>query len=255
MGSLHFGDFQLMRGFPEEVVHGGVAAQTALVFEREKPGKSGLTVEPRAAMALKSHSEAERRRRERINAHLSTLRTLIPGTGKMDKAALLTEVISRIKELKTSTTEISQGVNVPADADEVKVEVEVNGTPCGGGGGGGGGGFSIKASLCCADRPELLMDLKQTLLALRLRTVKAEISTVGGRVKNDIVLTCEGGGAAAATGEYDTECNIFTNNVHQALKSVLERASSQPDFSAGSPLSGKRRRLSPPSFPAASSSP
>ncbi|CAA6671549.1 unnamed protein product [Spirodela intermedia] len=235
MGSLHFGDFQLMRGFPEEVVHGGVAAQTALVFEREKPGKSGLTVEPRAAMALKSHSEAERRRRERINAHLSTLRTLIPGTGKMDKAALLTEVISRIKELKTSTTEISQGVNVPADADEVKVEVE--------------------ASLCCADRPELLMDLKQTLLALRLRTVKAEISTVGGRVKNDIVLTCEGGGAAAATGEYDTECNIFTNNVHQALKSVLERASSQPDFSAGSPLSGKRRRLSPPSFPAASSSP
>lgn len=165
----------------------------------------------------------------------------------MDKAALLTEVISRIKELKTSTTEISQGVNVPADADEVKVEVEVNGTPCG----GGGRGFSIKASLCCADRPELLTDLKQTLLALRLRTVKAEISTVGGRVKNDIVLTCERGGA----GDYDTECNIFTNNVHQALKSVLERASSPPDFSAGSPLSGKRRRLSPPSFPAVSSSP
>jgi hypothetical protein len=31
-----------------------------------------------AAQALKIHSEAERRRRERINAHLATLRRMIP---------------------------------------------------------------------------------------------------------------------------------------------------------------------------------
>jgi len=36
----------------------------------------------KAAMALKSHSEAERRRRERINAHLATLRTMVPCSDK-----------------------------------------------------------------------------------------------------------------------------------------------------------------------------
>lgn len=39
--------------------------------------------EEKAAMALKSHSEAERRRRERINAHLATLRTMVPCTDKV----------------------------------------------------------------------------------------------------------------------------------------------------------------------------
>ena len=140
----------------------------------------------------------------------------------MDKAALLTEVISKLKELRNSTTEISQGVNVPADEDEIKVEVN----------GEMGGAFSIKASLCCADRPDLLADLKQTLLNLRMKTIKAEISAVGGRVKNEIVLSC--------CGDYESECSIFTNNVHQALKSVLERTTAPPDFS------GKRRRVSPP---------
>lgn len=46
-------------------------------------GHVGGVAEVRAALALKSHSEAERRRRERINSHLSTLRRLIPNTSKV----------------------------------------------------------------------------------------------------------------------------------------------------------------------------
>ena len=96
----------------------------------------------------------------------------------MDKAPLLTEVISKLKELKNSTMEISQGVTVPQDANEIKVEVN----------GEMGCTFSIKMSLCGADRPDLLADLKQTLLNLQMKTIKAEISAVGGRVKNEIIF-------------------------------------------------------------------
>ncbi|XP_017624086.1 uncharacterized protein LOC108467811 [Gossypium arboreum] len=58
---------------------------TILVLDNEKselvvksPVKVGKksVAEEKVIAALKSHSEAERRRRERINAHLDTLRTL-----------------------------------------------------------------------------------------------------------------------------------------------------------------------------------
>lgn len=45
----------------------------------KKIGKS----EGKTIAALKSHSEAERRRRQRINAHLSTLRNLVPSSDKV----------------------------------------------------------------------------------------------------------------------------------------------------------------------------
>lgn len=47
-----------------------------------KPAQKGVKAE-KALAALRNHSEAERRRRERINAHLATLRNLIPGTNKV----------------------------------------------------------------------------------------------------------------------------------------------------------------------------
>jgi hypothetical protein len=45
--------------------------------------KGGGEREEKAATALRSHSEAERRRRERINAHLATLRSMVPSTDKV----------------------------------------------------------------------------------------------------------------------------------------------------------------------------
>ncbi|RYR46431.1 hypothetical protein Ahy_A07g032169 [Arachis hypogaea] len=56
--------------------------------------------EDRPASASKSHSQAEKRRRDRINAQLATLRKLIPKSDKMDKAALLGSVVDHVKDLK-----------------------------------------------------------------------------------------------------------------------------------------------------------
>ncbi|QCE15751.1 Myc-type [Vigna unguiculata] len=53
-----------------------------LVEAPVKLERKGLSSE-RSTEALKNHSEAERRRRARINTHLDTLRTVIPGAMKV----------------------------------------------------------------------------------------------------------------------------------------------------------------------------
>ncbi|CAI5466236.1 unnamed protein product [Closterium sp. Yama58-4] len=50
----------------------------------------------------RSHSEAEKRRRERINQQLNVLRALLPGAsmGKADKASVLAEAVAQLRALK-----------------------------------------------------------------------------------------------------------------------------------------------------------
>lgn len=87
-----FDPFPQGGGFDNGVMAlGGSALSHSLVLDSEKGelvkapvrvGKKGVS-EAKALAALKSHSEAERRRRERINAHLTTLRGLIPLTERV----------------------------------------------------------------------------------------------------------------------------------------------------------------------------
>lgn len=89
MGSFPIGDLRPFSGFCDGLE---LPASSSLVMDGDRGelmragrGRSGGCgdLNDRAAMALKSHSEAERRRRERINAHLSTLRGLIPSSDKV----------------------------------------------------------------------------------------------------------------------------------------------------------------------------
>ncbi|XVF64885.1 hypothetical protein PTKIN_Ptkin09bG0202800 [Pterospermum kingtungense] len=57
----------------------------------------------------KSHQEAGRRRRQRVNAYFSTLPSLLPNTTKSDKASLLAEVVYRVRELKRQIEDIGRG--------------------------------------------------------------------------------------------------------------------------------------------------
>ncbi|KAI3978010.1 hypothetical protein MKX01_032387 [Papaver californicum] len=179
-------------------------------------------LDAKALAASKSHSEAERRRRERINNHLAKLRSLLPGTTKTDKASLLAEVIQHVKELKRQTSQIAEASAVPTENDELTVDNASDED----------GKFIIKASLCCEDRFDLLPDLIKTLKALRLRTLKAEITTLGGRVKNVLFIT--GDDDHDHINEDDESKNISSHDhqqqqhslssIQEALKAVMERS-------------------------------
>ncbi|XVE85978.1 hypothetical protein DITRI_Ditri17bG0135300 [Diplodiscus trichospermus] len=178
-------------------------------------------MDAKALAASKSHSEAERRRRERINNHLAKLRSLLPSTTKTDKASLLAEVIQHVKELKRQTSMIAETSPVPTENDELTVDTSDE-----------DGKFVIKASLCCEDRSDLLPDLIKTLKALRLKTLKAEITTLGGRVKNVLFITGEEDWSS--TGDQQQHQQQYSiSSIQEALKAVMEKTSGD-ESSSGS---------------------
>ncbi|KAI8001234.1 putative transcription factor bHLH107 [Camellia lanceoleosa] len=241
-GSNCLGMFENLGGFSENWGGGSMSLSQSLVLDREggelvktspvRVGKKSGASEEKVMAALKSHSEAERRRRERINAHLATLRGLVPCTEKMDKATLLAEVISQVKQLKKTATESSKGLIIPMDADEVRVEPEPNTE--------GDRNISLRVSLCCDYRPELLSELKQALDALHLNVVKADISTLGSRVKNVLVFTSR----KDTNGDNAEACQLLVNSVHRALSSIIDKGSASTEYSPRTTLPNKRRRIS-----------
>ncbi|XP_019180088.1 PREDICTED: transcription factor bHLH30-like [Ipomoea nil] len=213
------------------VVQPGLAAPFGLQAELQKMTAQEI-MDAKALAASKSHSEAERRRRERINNHLAKLRSLLPSTTKTDKASLLAEVIQHVKELRRQTSIISETTQIPTEVDELTVDNAADDD----------GKVMIRASLCCEDRSDLLPDLIKALKALRLRTLKAEITTVGGRVRNVLFITGEedsdgdGGNDPPASQQSLQHCSI--SSIQEALKAVMEKASGEESASGNA----KRQR-------------
>ncbi|CAN0853412.1 Transcription factor bHLH51 [Linum grandiflorum] len=225
--------------FPKGFEGGGSSSfSQALVLDSERGelvkapttrvGAGKEVSEAKTLAALKSHSEAERRRRERINSHLATLRGLVPRAEKMDKATLLAEVINQVKMLKQNAMESSKGLLIPTDEDEVKVEPSSRNH---------GTTRSFKASLCCEYRPELMSEIRQAIESLQLKLVDAEMSTLGSRVKSVFILSKYGGG--------DQEDHASTVDcIHQALGSVLEKDYASVEYSPRTTIPNKKRRVS-----------
>ncbi|CAK9188525.1 unnamed protein product [Ilex paraguariensis] len=165
------------------------------------------TPEARSLAASKNHKEAEKRRRERINSHLDRLRSLLPCNAKTDKASLLAKVIERVKELKQETSEIMQLENVPSESDEITIHTDDNASY---------GRLLIEASLCCEDRSDLIVDLIETLKSLHLKPLRAEMVTLGGRIRNVIIVSGE--------NDLSTESVEYLKD---ALRSLIQRSSSE----------------------------
>ncbi|CAA7395830.1 unnamed protein product [Spirodela intermedia] len=144
--------------------------------------------------ACNSHSEAERKRRQRINHQLSRLRQLLPHTSRMDKAGLLTEVVREIRDLRrraadaVGVNEACCGRSFPGEEDEVLLDCS----------GDGESGRTATASFCCQDRSGLFRDVGEAIRSSRIRPARVEMATVGGRTKAVLVVdplsTAEGEG-------------------------------------------------------------
>ncbi|KAL3630219.1 hypothetical protein CASFOL_023203 [Castilleja foliolosa] len=154
--------------------------------------------EAKAVAATNSHKEAERRRRKRINAHIATLKSILPNNIKTDKASLLGEAVRRVKELKTTTAQLS---NIfPIETDELKVaRCENSGL--------------IMATLSCEDRPDIIMDMIRALKTAEAKVVRAEMSTVGGRTKSVLWVKMEG-----------SENDVGLGTLRRGLRMVMDKS-------------------------------
>ncbi|MCD9559924.1 hypothetical protein HAX54_018301 [Datura stramonium] len=177
------------------------------------------------ASASRSHSEAEKRRRDRINAQLSTLRKLIPRSEKMDKSALLRSVVEHVKDLKGRAKEISNVLNTPSDTDEVIIEEEDESCR---NTNKDSNTILVKVSVCCDDRPELFSELNRGLKNLKLTTLEANITSLGGRIKCIFVLQSING--------------VCIHSLKQSLRVVLARIATSPSTS-NFRIKSKRQRF------------
>ena len=191
-----------------------------------------------------------------------------------DKASLLAEVLDHVKELKRQTSAMmvaaaaavagggdDEGAAGPAqmlptEADELAVDAAADRA----------GRLVVRASLCCEDRPDLIPDIVRALAALRMRARRAEITTLGGRVRSVLLITADegaedddqgydddggrcpnarqrgGGGHGRAASHRRHECIA---SVQEALRGVMDRrtASSDTSSSGGGGGSMKRQRV------------
>ncbi|XP_024962379.1 transcription factor bHLH131-like [Cynara cardunculus var. scolymus] len=168
-------------------------------------------------LAAQKHAFSERKRRKRINNHYDSLRQFFPRLLKTDKASVLTETVRRLKELKNMVVDVSQSHDdggrcsgngsqrsffIPDENDEMTVRY------C-----GSGNNKTVRVIICCEDRPGLIQDMTETIQSVHGKAVKAEMATVGGRTKAEVVVEwpeCGGG------GEDDVE------SLKRALKAVVE---------------------------------
>ncbi|KAI3819879.1 hypothetical protein L1987_13731 [Smallanthus sonchifolius] len=171
---------------------------------------SVMKQEEMTASATKKHALSERKRRKRINNHYDSLRRFFPQLLKTDKASVLSETVRHIKELKNMVADLApshcsnnisrQPFFVPGEKDEVTVSY------C-----DGSDKTTVRAIICCDDRPDLNQGLTEAIRSVCGKVVKAEMTTVGGRTKVDVVVEWPQFGGGADVGL-----------LRRALKAVVE---------------------------------
>ncbi|KAH0897367.1 hypothetical protein HID58_046935, partial [Brassica napus] len=198
--------------------------------DQESLNRTGKSCRLRTHMRKKAHEKKKRPMSSASSSSdcCSSSMTTAATQKRTDKASLLAEVIQHVKELKRETSVVSETNLVPTESKELTVAFTEKEDI-------GDGRFVIKASVCCKDRSDLLPDMIKTLKAMRLKTLKAEITTVGGRVKNVLFVT-----GKECSGEEEME-EYCIETIEEVLKAVMERSNVEEASSSGN---AKRQRMS-----------
>ncbi|PIN22524.1 hypothetical protein CDL12_04759 [Handroanthus impetiginosus] len=69
-----------------------------------------------------NHVEAERQRREKLNHRFYALRSVVPNVSRMDKASLLSDAVSYIKELRSKVEDLESQLQRETSCKKVKTE-------------------------------------------------------------------------------------------------------------------------------------
>ncbi|TMW86122.1 hypothetical protein EJD97_021921 [Solanum chilense] len=174
------------------------------LVDHQKNEKSNTTKKSKSKDAAVTHAVAERKRRERINSHLHTLKKLFPYLPKKDKPRVLTEAVTQLKELRKNVAQQLElsSLFIPSENDVVIINYcdNINEER------------TVKTTICCEDRPSLNRDLSSAIRSVQGRVIKAEMATVGGRTKAELVVVL----GKANGGEKDV------GQLKRALKAVVE---------------------------------
>ncbi|CAN8317792.1 unnamed protein product [Cochlearia groenlandica] len=220
------GGYCLSGDYVSSAMQGLCGSSSSSYYPLAISGIGETIAQERAVAALKNHKEAERRRRERINSHLNKLRNLLSCNSKTDKATLLAKVVQRVKELKQQTLEITESDQtlIPSETDEISVLHY--------GDYSNDGNIIFKASLSCEDRSDLFPGLMEILKSLHMKTIRAEMITLGGRTRSVLVVSAD-------KEMHGVESIHFLQN---ALKSLLERSSKSLNERSGGGGGGERSK-------------
>ncbi|KAK6792535.1 hypothetical protein RDI58_011616 [Solanum bulbocastanum] len=174
------------------------------LVDHQKNEKSNTTKKSKSKDAAVTHAVAERKRRERVNSHLHTLKKLFPYLPKKDKPRVLTEAVTQLKELRKNVAQQLElsSLFIPSENDVVIINYcgNINEER------------TVKATICCEDRSSLNRDLSSAIRSVQGRVIKAEMATVGGRTKVELVVVL----GKANGGEKDV------GQLKRALKAVVE---------------------------------
>lgn len=131
--------------------------------------------------------------------------------------------MQRVLELKRQTSELHQHDNlmIPSENDEFAVYIHNSNTnnQCDNNNNNNNNSENniLKASLCCEDRPDLFSDINGVLNSLNLKIVRAEISSLGGRIQSVFMVSSDNASS-------NDQCAVF---LRDALKGIVNRSGSE----------------------------
>ncbi|GAB2226123.1 hypothetical protein Drorol1_Dr00021915 [Drosera rotundifolia] len=175
-----------------------------------------------------NRNKNERNRMKGLNGHIDTFRSLFPYLIKKDKASVLGELVRQLKVLNKRVVDMRSAVGKMAEASH------------GGGVSGVAAGILLPddtnnanvrradqadaslliATLSCEDRGNLIPDIITAPGSANGRVIRAEMATVGGRVKTKLWVRVAGVATCCGSSGGKDEATFA---LQRALRDVVEK--------------------------------